>query len=161
MDSRGIVWNIKSRRESGIGSEWQSRDDVDERRRWRGYIKYTTRLREEKLYFLFHPANFGNFIETTIQATGNYYCCWGRRYYYGGQSGKLAFEWNPRTRRRASDSDGQAVLITVWATEKGPRPSTKIVAPSSSSPSLRLAARRWKARVSWLVIDGSRPNARP
>lgn len=34
MDSRGIVWNIKSRRrESGIGSEWQSRDDVDERRR--------------------------------------------------------------------------------------------------------------------------------
>lgn len=158
MDSRGIVWNIKSRRESGIGSEWQSRDDVDERRRWRGYIKYTTRLREEKLYFLFHLANFGNFIETTIQATGNYYCCWGekillrRPVWETGLWMKSANEAESERQRRTGG------LNHVWATEKGPRPSTKIVAPSSSSPVFEacgsvMKSPRVVARNRWLAAQ--------
>lgn len=84
------------------------------------------------------------------QATGNYYC-WGKDI-ITRPSGKLAFEWNPRTRRseRQRRTGG---LNHVWATEKGP--STKIVAP----PFFEACGSAMKSRVSWLVIDGSRPNA--
>ena len=134
MDSRGIVWNIKSRRESGIGSEWQSRDDVDERRRWRGYIKYTTRLREEKPTFSFPSSKFRKFHRNHDPGDRKLLLLLGekillrRPVWETGLWMKSANEAESERQRRTGG------LNHVWATEKGPRPSTKIVAPSSSSP---------------------------
>lgn len=96
------------------------------------------------------PEFHRRFIESS--STGNYYC-WGKDII---TSGKLAFEWNPRTRRRASDSDGQAVLITSGRPKRD-RPSTKIVGQAPPS-FFEACGSAMKSRVSWLVIDGSRPN---